>query len=175
MGVTPARKNDSARPFDGTAGRSNGNRTDWAFRGGRASVRSVSAGSCALCASSGNRGNGEPRARMTRRRGSPPAHRPSGRDPGCGFASDRAIPPPSQAGVGFGLWLGSPVWFCWSLGQREIKLRRNQGPTAWGVALAKERSRKFPPPRAPCWPAGYFSVMAGACQFDGGFRLCNVL
>ena len=32
-----------------------------------------------------------------------PAHRPSGRGPGCGFASDRAIPPPSQAGVGFGL------------------------------------------------------------------------
>ena len=26
-------------------------------------------------------------------------------------ASDRAISPPSQAGVGFGLWLGSPVWF----------------------------------------------------------------
>ena len=40
---------------------------------------------------------------MTRRRGDPPAHRPSGRGPGCGFASDRAIPPPSQAGVGFGL------------------------------------------------------------------------
>ena len=48
---------------------------------------------------------------VTRRRGGPPAYRPSGRDPGCGFASGRAIPPPSQAGVGFGLWLGSPVWF----------------------------------------------------------------
>ena len=41
---------------------------------------------------------------VTRRRGGPPAHRPSGRGPGCGFAPDRAIPPPpSQAGVGFGL------------------------------------------------------------------------
>ena len=33
---------------------------------------------------------------VTRRRGGPPARRPSGRGPGCGFASDRAIPPPSQ-------------------------------------------------------------------------------
>ena len=73
---------------------------------------------------------------VTRRRGGPPAHRPSGRGPGCGFASDRAIPPPSQAGVGFGLWLGSPVWFCCSLGQREIKLRRHQGPTDGGVPTA---------------------------------------
>ena len=50
---------------------------------------------------------------VTLRRGGPPAHRPSGRGrgPGCGFASDRATPPPSQAGVGFGLWLGSPDWF----------------------------------------------------------------
>ena len=30
------------------------------------------------------------------------ALRPSGRRPGCGFASSRAIVPPSQAGVGFG-------------------------------------------------------------------------
>ena len=120
---------------------------------------------------------------MGRRRGGPPAHRPSGRGPGCGFAPDRAIPPPSQAGVDFGLCLGSPVWFCcslvvvvvlhkknlptpclwqapastqktkrktrpairrsarWrakfccSLGQREIKLRRHQGPTSGGVAF----------------------------------------
>ena len=72
---------------------------------------------------------------LTRRCGGPPAHLPSGRGPGCGFASDRAIPPPSQAGVGFGLWLGSPVWFCCSLWQREIKLRRNKGPTAGGVVV----------------------------------------
>ena len=38
---------------------------------------------------------------VTRRRGGLPAHRPSGRGPGCGFASDRAIPPPSQAGDAF--------------------------------------------------------------------------
>ena len=41
MGAIPARKNDSARPFDGTAGRSNGNRTDWAFRSGRACAASL--------------------------------------------------------------------------------------------------------------------------------------
>ena len=45
---------------------------------------------------------------VTQRRGGPPAHRPSGRGPGCGFASDRAIPPPSQAGVGFGLGVSKP-------------------------------------------------------------------
>ena len=80
---------------------------------------------------------------VSRRRGGPPAHRPSGRGPGCGFASDRAIPPPSHAGVGFGLWLGSPVWFCCSLGQREIKLRRNQDLTAGGVP---HRPRSTLPP-----------------------------
>ena len=48
---------------------------------------------------------------VTRRRGGPPAHQPSGRGPGCGFASDRAIALLSQAGVAFGLRLGSPVWF----------------------------------------------------------------
>ena len=43
--------------------------------------------------------------------------------------------PPSQAGVvGFKLGSGSPVWFCWSLWQREIKLRRHQFPTAGGVS-----------------------------------------
>ena len=31
------------------------------------------------------------------------------------------------------MWLGSLVWFCCSLGKREIKLRRNQGPNAGGV------------------------------------------
>ena len=34
---------------------------------------------------------------VTWRRGGPPAHRPSGRGPGCGFASHRAIAPPSQS------------------------------------------------------------------------------
>jgi len=39
---------------------------------------------------------------VTRRRGGPPAHRPSsGRGPGCGFASDHAIATPSQAGGAF--------------------------------------------------------------------------
>ena len=38
---------------------------------------------------------------VTRRRGGPPAHRPSGRAPECGFASDRSIPLPSQAGGAF--------------------------------------------------------------------------
>ena len=47
MGAIPARKNDIARPSDGTADRSNGNRTGWAFRSGRASVRSASAVRCA--------------------------------------------------------------------------------------------------------------------------------
>ena len=37
------------------------------------------------------------------------------------IARDRRIAPASQAGVGFGLWSGSPVWFCWSLGRHEIK------------------------------------------------------
>ena len=78
---------------------------------------------------------------MARRRGGPPAYQPSGRGPGCGFASDRAT-----AGVGFGLWLGSPVWFCWSLGQREIKLRRNQGPTAGGIAIFHAKTAPSPPP-----------------------------
>ena len=95
---------------------------------------------------------------VTRRRGGPPAHRPSGRGPGCGFASDRAIPPPSQAGVGFGLWLGSPVWFCCSLGQREIKLRRHQGPTSTGGGVnnfffcGNFALQKSPNPGAPVPP-----------------------
>ena len=38
---------------------------------------------------------------VTWRRGGPPAHRPSGRGPGCGFTSDHAIPTPSQAGGAF--------------------------------------------------------------------------
>ena len=38
---------------------------------------------------------------VTRRRGGPPAHRLSGRGPGCGFASDHAIPTPNPAGGGF--------------------------------------------------------------------------
>ena len=46
------------------------------------------------------------------------------------------VTPPSQAGVGFGLWLGSPVCFFRSIGQREIKLRRHQGPTAGGRGCA---------------------------------------
>ena len=73
----------------------------------------------------------------------------AGRGPGCEFASDRAIPPPSQAGVGFGLWLGSPVWFCSSIGQREIKLRRNQGPTAGGVFFLCWNLRNPPQNPAP--------------------------
>ena len=45
---------------------------------------------------------------VTRRQGGPPAHRPSGGGPGCGlFTSDRAIPTPSQAEVGFRLLLES--------------------------------------------------------------------
>ena len=63
----------------------------------------------------------------------PSAHRPSGRGPGCGFASDHAIPTPNPAGGGFGLGSGSHVWFCWTLRQREIKFRRHQGPTSGGV------------------------------------------
>jgi len=70
---------------------------------------------------------------VTRRRGGPPAYRPSGRGPGCGFASDRAIPPPSQAGVGFGLGSVSHSWFWPEPKPRQIKLRRKQGPTAGGV------------------------------------------
>ena len=45
---------------------------------------------------------------VTRRRDGPPANRPSGRGPGCGFASDRAIPPPSQTGVGVGVVVRKP-------------------------------------------------------------------
>ena len=53
-------------------------------------------------------GDSAPRSEVARRLTGPVA---SGRGPGCGFVSDCAIPPPSQAGVGFGLWLGSPDWF----------------------------------------------------------------
>ena len=41
---------------------------------------------------------------VTRRRGGPPAHRPSGRGPGCGGASCGAIGPPNPAGGAF-VWL----------------------------------------------------------------------
>ena len=44
---------------------------------------------------------------VIRRLGAPSALRPSGRRPGSGVALERAIAPPSQAGVGFGLRLGS--------------------------------------------------------------------
>ena len=44
---------------------------------------------------------------VIRRLGAPSALRPSGRRPGSGVTLERAIAPPSQAGVGFGLWLGS--------------------------------------------------------------------
>ena len=46
------------------------------------------------------------------------------REVGSGVALERAIAPPSQAGVGFGLGSGSPVWFLRKLGRRGIKLRR---------------------------------------------------
>ena len=45
------------------------------------------------------------------------------------------IQPPSQAGAGFGLGSGSPVWFLPKLGRRGIKLLRHQGPTAGGVII----------------------------------------
>ena len=48
---------------------------------------------------------------VIRRLGCPSALRSRGRRPGSGVALERAIAPPSQAGIGFGLWLGSPVWF----------------------------------------------------------------
>ena len=49
---------------------------------------------------------------VTRRLGGPSALRPSGRRLGSGVALELAmIAPRSQAGVGFGLRLGSPVWF----------------------------------------------------------------
>ena len=41
---------------------------------------------------------------VTRRRGGPPAYRPSGRGPGCGAASCGAIGPPNPAGGAF-VWL----------------------------------------------------------------------
>ena len=82
--------------------------------------------------------------------------------------------PPSQAGVGFGLWLGSPGWFLPKLGRRGIKLRRKQGPTSWGApplwpstersALRRTASLVF------LWGS---RVLAGACQRHGvgGFLL----
>ena len=49
--------------------------------------------------------------------------------------------------------------------------------------LVAARHRRFgrlwtgrPPPRAPCWPAGFLSVLAGACQFGtawAGLRLIH--
>ena len=45
---------------------------------------------------------------VIRRLGAPSsALRSSGRHPGSGVALERAISPPIQAGIGFGLWLGS--------------------------------------------------------------------
>ena len=97
---------------------------------------------------------------MSRRRGGPPAHRPSGRGPGCGFASDHAIPTPNPAGGGFGLGSGSHVWFLPKLGRRGIKLRRHQGPTAGGVlnpsrALSEELTHRATATRCccPAWAA----------------------
>ena len=48
------------------------------------------------------------------------------------IAPRHRIQPPSQAGVGFGLWLGSSVWVYPSPIAREIKLRR--GPASWGMS-----------------------------------------
>ena len=100
---------------------------------------------------------------VSRRRGGPPAYRPSGRGPGCGFASDRAIPPPSQAGVGFVLWLGSPVWFLAKLGRRGIKLRRHQGPTSGGVGLRQLASFVGIASTVRPFLAGRVSFGAGGC------------
>ena len=52
----------------------------------------------------------------------------------------RRIAPPSQAGVGFGLYLGSSVLFCLSPITREMKLRRKQGPAGGGVGRNLGRS-----------------------------------
>ena len=79
----------------------------------------------------------------------------------CAPGGDRAILPPSQAGVGFGLWLGSPVCFLPKLGRRGIKLRRKQGPTGGGVRIGTPTSlvhggwhgkgrKKTHSPKAPC-------------------------
>ena len=78
---------------------------------------------------------------VTRRRGGPPAHRPSGTGPGCGFSPNHAIPTPNPAGGGFGLGSGSHVRFCRSIGRHEIKLRRHQGPASWGVVSAPSTVR----------------------------------
>ena len=74
---------------------------------------------------------------VTRRRGGALAHRPSGGGPGCGFASDRAIPPPSQAGSAFVLL--SKTRF------RSSPHKKFQGEKL----LRKKRfmSRAVPPPR----------------------------
>ena len=61
----------------------------------------------------------------------------------CGFASDRAIPPPSQAGVGFGLGSVSQSLFQPRPSPHEAKLRRKQGLTGGGVGPAR---RCLPPP-----------------------------
>ena len=52
------------------------------------------------------------------------------------------------------MWLGSPVWFCCSLGQREIKLRRNQGPTAGGVS-SENIGSSTPPRKVRCQLVNY--------------------
>ena len=70
------------------------------------------------------------------------------------IARDRRIAQTSQTGVGFGLWLGRPIWFCWSLGRHEVKLRRKQGPTGGGVSrratsALSHRADEPPGPQAP--------------------------
>ena len=55
--------------------------------------------------------------------------------------------PPSQAGVGFKLGSVSHGWFYLSYITHELKLRRNQGPTSWGV-LSADWAKPLEPPVA---------------------------
>ena len=94
---------------------------------------------CVLLGRQGSRSCGYFNAKM---RGSRRTAKSDRSKPALVIARDRRIPPPpSQAGVGFGLWLGSPVWFCSSIGRHETKLRRKQGPTGGGVTKDNRPAR----------------------------------
>ena len=74
------------------------------------------------------------------------------------------IQPPSQAGIGFGLGSGSPVWFWPKLGRRGIELRRHQSPTAGGV----------PGQRAHGGGCLFVPFSFGAGAFRSTYRGCGV-
>ena len=112
---------------------------------------------CVLLGRQGSRSCGYFNAKM---RGSRRTAKSDRSKPALVIARDRRITPPSQAGVGFGLWLGSPVRFCSSIGRHETKLRRKQGPTGGGVTKDNRPARG--------------GLMQPACKLRGELRVSCV-